>query len=121
MRHNEELSSPEVDNPFQLSESPSRKTIYMLDVPKRKFSDADDFLMRFSVEESLPASLPLSSPSSMTPPINGRHGYRGLSDGISAMTNSNSGTVLYSNNADMISHHINELSIVPEETIEKND
>lgn len=126
MRQKELMSPPESESPFQLSESPSRKTIYMLDVP-HPISDADCFLAKLSVEESLPASLPVFSPT-LTPPnvystSEPQHtGFDLYKNRFESQQNeSQSGTqrnvltntdVLYSN------HRQKELSMVPEESPE---
>ena len=54
-------STPPDDAPFQLSESPSRKTIYMVDVP-RPLSNAVSTVSEIGTEISLlPASVPVVS------------------------------------------------------------
>uniref|UniRef100_A0A1X7TT33 C2 domain-containing protein n=1 Tax=Amphimedon queenslandica TaxID=400682 RepID=A0A1X7TT33_AMPQE len=61
-------STPPDDAPFQLSESPSRKTIYMVDVP-RPLSNTISTVSEIGIEESLlPASLPVVSLPTLSSP-----------------------------------------------------
>ena len=67
-RRSKRASTPPDNTPFQLSESPSRKTIYMVDVP-RPLSNTVSTVSEMTVEESLlPASLPIVSLPTLTSP-----------------------------------------------------
>ena len=63
-------TTPPDEVPFQLSESLSRKTIYMVNDVPRPLSNTLNVLSGLSVEESLPASVPMLTPPtiSLTPP-----------------------------------------------------